>query len=99
MQTNMENVQLSLPNIDMDFLRAISKKMGCGTGVERISQVIPCMESWIENKVNHKEKTISEWSGIVFLDERPKLDENLNYMPKGVAFDGRIFLLLQLEGW
>ena len=39
MQTNTENVQLTLPNVDMGLLRAISKKMGWTLKRERKSGI------------------------------------------------------------
>ncbi|MBP5345244.1 MAG: hypothetical protein J6Y99_03425 [Bacteroidales bacterium] len=53
MQTNMENVQLSLPNIDMDFLRAISKKMGWTIKRERKSGIEKGLEDIRKGNVYH----------------------------------------------
>ena len=53
MQTYTENVQLTLPNVDMGFLRAISKKMGWTLKRERKSGIEKGLEDIRKGNVYH----------------------------------------------
>ena len=53
MQTHTENVQLTLPNADMSFLRTISKKMGWSLKRQRKSGIEKGLEDIRKGNVYH----------------------------------------------
>jgi len=51
--TTTENVQLTLPNVDLSFLRTISKKMGWSIKIQRKSGIEKGLEDIRKGNVYH----------------------------------------------